>query len=170
MKTFHFWSLIVVLLMTLTGCQQSSAISDDLNSKNDMEGFVDPEPSEWVEYTNPVREYMYHRTQAVINNDINILWERYPELKENSNSEKGVNVEKSEVDSLNQGFDLVDANYNIESYEQIKVKAINTEEATVLVHGSIVYLRDDFEESGGEYLMKVSLKQNGDFTLKESVH
>lgn len=160
MKTFHFWSLIVVLLLSLLGCQQNSALSDDLNSKNDIEGFVEPEPSDWVKYTKPVREYMYHRTQAVINNDINIIWERYPELKENIDSEKGVNVEKNEVESFNQGFDLVDANYNIESYERIKVNAINDNEVTVLVHGSIVYLRDDFDESGGEYLMKVFLIQN----------
>lgn len=160
MKTFHFWSLIVVLLLSLLGCQQKSVLSDDLNSKKDLEGFVEPEASDWVKYTNPVREYMYYRTQAVINNDINILWERYPELKENIDSEKGVNVEKNEVESLNQGFELVDANYNIESYERIKVNAINDNEVTVLVHGSIVYLRDDFDESGGEYLMKVFLKQN----------
>ncbi|MFB4166901.1 hypothetical protein [Virgibacillus sp. JSM 102003] len=160
MKTFHFWGLMVVLLLSLLGCQQNSVLSDDLNSKKDLQGFVEPEPSDWVKYTKPVREYMYHRTQAVINNDINILWERYPELKENIDSEKGVNVEKNEVESLNHGFDLVDANYNIESYERIKVNAINDNKVTVLVHGSIVYLRDDFDESGGEYLMKVFLKQN----------
>ncbi|WP_102345944.1 hypothetical protein [Bacillus sp. Marseille-P3661] len=160
MKTFHIWSLIVVLLLSLLGCQQNSALSDDINSKYNIEGFVEPDPSDLVKYIKPVREYMYHRTQAVINNDINILWERYPELKENIDSEKGVNVEKNEVESLNQGFGLVDANYNIESYERIKVNAINDNEVTVLVHGNIAYLRDDFDESGGEYLMKVFLIQN----------
>ncbi|WP_226036812.1 hypothetical protein [Aquibacillus saliphilus] len=160
MKLFHFGSLIVVLLLSLIGCQQNLVIPNDLNSKKDIEGFAEPEPSDWVKYTKPVREYMYHRTQAVINNNINILWERYPELKENIDHEEGVNVEKNEVESLNQGFDLVDANYTIESYERIKVSAINDNEVTVLVHGSIVYLRDDFDESGGEYLMKVFLKQN----------
>ena len=100
---------------------------------------------------------MYYRTQAVINNDISIIWEIYPELKKNIDLEKGVNVEKHEVESLNQGFDLLDANYNIESYERIKVNAINDNEVIVLVHGNIVYLRNDFDESGGEYLMKVFL-------------
>ncbi len=32
----------------------------------------------------------------------------------------------------------------------------------VLVHGSLLYLLDDFEETGGEYLMKVFLKRNGE--------
>ncbi|WP_262372679.1 hypothetical protein [Sutcliffiella horikoshii] len=40
---------------------------------------------------------MHHRTQAVLNNDINILWERYPELKENKDFVKGINVEENEV-------------------------------------------------------------------------
>ena len=54
---------------------------------------------------------------------------------------------------------MLDANYDIESYERIKVKTINENEAIVLVHGSIVYLRNDFDESGGEYLIKVFLEQ-----------
>ena len=132
-----------------------------LTQKRVLKGFVEPEPSDWVKYTKPVREYMYHRTQAVINNDINIIWEKYPELKESIDREKGINVEKNEVESLNQGFDLLDANYNIESYEGIKIKPINDNEVIVLVHGSIVYSRTDFDESDGEYLMKVFLKQKG---------
>ncbi|WP_078553501.1 hypothetical protein [Bacillus alkalicellulosilyticus] len=160
MKMFHFWGLIVILLLSLLGCQQNLGLADDPNSQNELEGFVEPEPSDWVDYTKPIREYMFHKTQAVIHNDINILWVRYPLLQENIDSEKGINVEKNEVESLNQGFRLVDANYNIESYDRIKVKAINDNEVVVQVHGSMVYLRDDFDESGGEYLMKIFLKQN----------
>ncbi len=156
----YYRSLLLIILLSLLGCQQDSQISENLHSQNDIEGFVEPAPSDWVEFTKPVREYMHHRTQAVIHNDINILWGRYPELKENMDFEKGVNVEKNEVESLNQGFDLVDANYNIESYDRIKVNVINDKEVTILVHGSIVYVRDDFDESGGEYLMKVFLKQS----------
>lgn len=150
---------MVVLLLSLLGCQQNTILSDDLNSNKDIEGFAEPEPSDWVKYTKPVREYMYRRTQSVINNDINILWEKYPDLKDNIDREQGVNVEKYEIESLNKGFDLLDANYNIESYERIKVKTVNNNEVIVLVHGSIVYLRNDFDASGGEYLIKVFLKQ-----------
>jgi hypothetical protein len=159
MKNFLIGNLIVILLLSLLGCQQNKALLDDTNPNKDIENFIEPEPAEWVKYTKPVREYMYHRTQAVINNDINILWDRYPELKENIDPKKGINVEKNEVESLNQGFELLDANYNIESYERIKVSTINDNEVVVLVHGSIYFLRNDFEESGGEYLMKVFLKQ-----------
>ncbi len=159
MKNFVLGSLIVILLLSLIGCQQNTALSDDVNLNKDIVDFIEPEPSDWVEFIKPVREYMYHRTQSVINNNIDILWGKYPKLKENIDREKGVNVEKYEVETLNQGFNLLDANYNIESYEQIKVSPINDNELIVLVHGSIVYLRNDFDESGGEYLIKVFLKQ-----------
>ncbi|HHY73624.1 MAG TPA: hypothetical protein GX497_10460 [Bacillus bacterium] len=44
---------------------------------------------------------MYYRTQAVIKNDITTLWERYPYLKDNIDRTQGINVEKDEVESLN---------------------------------------------------------------------
>ncbi|MEH7122212.1 hypothetical protein V7127_03085 [Bacillus sp. JJ1773] len=152
MKNFLFRSLIIVFLLSLAGCQQNTANKDE-------DGFVEPESSDWVKYIKPVREYIFHRTQAVINNDIHILWRMYPDLKDHIDREQGVNVEKYEVESLNEGFDLLDANYHIENHERMKVKPINEDEVIVLVHGSIVYLRDDFEESGGELLLKVFLKQ-----------
>lgn len=155
MNKFLLGSVIVVILSTLLGCQQNTT---QTNKSNEKIGFIEPEPSDWVNYTKPIREYMYYRTQAVINNDIDILWGKYPDLEKNIDSKQGVNVENYEVETLNRNFDLLDANNNIESYERIKVKIINENEVIVLVHGSVVYLRDDFDESGGEYLIKVFLK------------
>ena len=151
-------SIVVVVLLSLIGCQQNTILTENLNTNADLEGFVEPEPSDWVKYVKPAREYMYFRTQAVVNKDINILWDKYPDLKDNVDRKQGVNIEKNEVDSLNQSFDLLDANYNNESNERIKVKTINDNEVVVLVHGSIIYLRNDFDESGGELLIKVFLE------------
>lgn len=53
---------------------------------------------------------------------------------------------------------MLDANYNIESNDRIKVKKINDNEVVVLIHGSIIYLRNDFDISGGEYLIKIFLE------------
>ncbi|MDX1771237.1 MAG: hypothetical protein R3328_06895, partial [Planococcaceae bacterium] len=79
---------------------------------------------------------------------------------------EGVNVEKEEMESLNKHFDLIDANYNIESYGRMKVNMIDDQNAIVLVHGSTVYLRKDFDESGGEYVMKIFLeKTNSQWTV-----
>ncbi|OAB44812.1 hypothetical protein [Paenibacillus glacialis] len=174
MKNFLLRSIMIVIFVSLIGCQQNTTQTENLNTKAeakvetkaDMVGFVEPEPSDWVKYTKSVREYMYYRTKAVVNKDINILWEHYPELKDNTDRKQGVNIEKDEVESLNQDFDLLDANYNIESYEPMKVKTINDNEVVVLIHGSIIYLRNDFDESGGEYLMKVFLElKNNHWTV-----
>ena len=150
------WFAGCLMAAVLAGCQDSTALPDA--PKEEMD-FIEPEPSDWAVYMKPIREYMYYRTQAVLNDDIHTLWNRYPELQQNMDPKHGINVELNDVDTLNGGFDLLDANYAIEGYERIKVKMSTDNEATVLVHGSIIYLRDDFEESGGEYLLEVFLKK-----------
>ncbi|SOC11412.1 hypothetical protein SAMN05880501_106149 [Ureibacillus xyleni] len=148
-----------VFVAFLFGCQDPISLPEDLKSNIGKEEFVEPETSEYSTYLKPIREYMYHRTQAVLKNDINLLWEQYPDLKNNSDRKTGVNIEKYEIESLNDSFNLLDANFSIESYERIKVKKITENEVIVLVHGSISYLRKDLDESGGEYLIEVYLQK-----------
>lgn len=162
LKKFRIGIFIILISILFIGFQQKFARTEYSEPEGDSDGFVEPEPSDWAEYIKPIREYMYYRTQAVINKDINILWNRYPALKENINLEEGINAEKQEVESLNKKFNLLDANYNIEGYERLKVKVLHENEAVVFVHGNIVYLRDDFEESGSEYFMEIFLKRDGD--------
>jgi len=164
------------MLLNLVGCQQNTSLMGSNKTKADMEGFVEPESSDWVKFIAIAREYMFYRTQAVINDDINILWDKYPQLMKNINLNQGVNIENDEVESLNESFDMIDANYNIESNDRIKVKIVNDNEVIILIHGSIVYLRNDFEESGAEHLIKVYLEhkdnhwtvvQTDEYTLPE---
>ncbi|MFC4403757.1 hypothetical protein [Gracilibacillus xinjiangensis] len=157
MKNFLLKSMSIVFFLLLVGCQLNT-----ITTNNATKGFSEPGSSDWVAYMKPIREYMYYRTQAVINKDIDILWAKYPEIKNDRDFEKGINVEKDELDSLNMGFELIDANYDIEAYEPIKVKTISEEEVVALVHASIVYLSNDFEESGGEYLIEISLVKEED--------
>jgi len=162
MKKTIFGSITLCLLLLVTGCQQYSAQADTPATTVDAEGFRETEPSEWVEYMVPVREYMHYRTQAVIKKDINILWNEFKNLKKSPDPKQGINAEKSELDAFSKTSDFVDANFNVESYERIKVKQQSANQVVVLVHGSIVYLRSDFDESGGEYLLKVFLeRKNG---------
>jgi hypothetical protein len=146
MKKFLLGSLMIIISLSLLGCDKNTKLT-----------FVEPEPSDWVEYMKPLREYMYYRTQSVLNNDINILWDKYEGLKDNIDRKVGINAEKYEVESLNENQKFIDANYNIESYDKIKVNKSNDKEVAVLVRGSITYLGNDFDESGGEYLIKVFL-------------
>ncbi|WP_281884253.1 hypothetical protein [Paenibacillus sp. YYML68] len=120
----------------------------------------DVEPSDWVKYMKPIREYMYYRTQAVLHQDMNRLWEQYPMLQTNIDRNKGINVEQFELESLT-GTEYIDANFDVESYDRIKVQIISEQEAIVLVHGKMTYITADFEEAGWECLMKVYLTYQG---------
>ena len=165
MKRFLLVILFIMPLSLLVSCQQPTQ-TENLNAEEDMKDFIEPEPSEWVKYSKIVREYLYYRTQAVVNNDIQILWNQYPSLKADVDINKGINGEKEEMESLNKHFDLIDANYDIESYDRMKVNSIDDQNVVVLVHGSIVYLRKDFDESGGEYVLKIFLeKTNSHWTV-----
>lgn len=134
------------LVVFLCGCSDPISLPEDLKSNLGKEEFVEPETSEYTTYVKSIREYMYYRTQAVLNHDVNLLWDRYPDLKNNIDQKTGINIEKDEIDSMD---DVIDANYSIESYEPIKVKRINEQEVIILVHGSISYVK------------KTSMKQVG---------
>jgi hypothetical protein len=151
----------IVVCFSLSGCLNSGENVQSEEFKGDSEGFMEPDSSDWVEFIKPVREYLYYRTGAVLKNDIQILWDQYPKLKENIDVDKGINVEKMEVDSLNESFKLVDANFTEERNDRIKLKEIGEREVVVLVHGGISYIRDDFEETGGEILIKLYLEKVG---------
>jgi len=158
MKKRYFGILILLSLMLLSGCESGI---EEVKAKQDPDGFFEPEAGEWVEYIKPLREYMYLRTQAVLQDDIDLLWDRFPDLKENRDVEKGINVEIDDL-SRNKGTKLIDANYDLESYERIQVKKLNDSERIVRVHGSVFYLDKESEESGGEFLIEFHLKQEGD--------
>ncbi|KMY54134.1 hypothetical protein AC623_09475 [Bacillus sp. FJAT-27231] len=158
MKRYLLRSLIVVTLFSLWGCQPNPVKPENQNTKKSIDGFIEPEPSDWVKYEHLVTKYMYYRTQAVIHNDINILWNQYPDLKNDYDFKKGINVERYEVESLNERFKVVDANYSIESYDRMKVKTVNDKEAILLVHGGIGYMSSNFDKAGGELLMEIFLE------------
>lgn len=161
MRGLRYIVIAIAAVMLFIGFQQKFATWNDFPKKTTVEGFVEAEPSEWEKYARPVREYMYYRTQAVINNDIHILWNQYPKLKENINIEERINVEKYEVEFFNQEGKVLDANFDIEKYDRLQVKKINENEAAVLVHASLVYLADNFEEFGGERLIEIYLQRSG---------
>ncbi|WP_134703217.1 hypothetical protein [Ammoniphilus sp. YIM 78166] len=145
------WLIVIFLTLSLIGCNSTQV-------NPDTEEFREPEPTEWVQYMKPVREYLYYRTQAVVKGDIEILWTRYPDLKNNVDPKTGVNNEIYEVDSLRASFNLIDANFHPESYERMKIQTVNDREVIVLIHGGIGYLREDLDESGGGILIKLYIE------------
>jgi uncharacterized lipoprotein NlpE involved in copper resistance len=164
MKKLFIKLMVISLSFSLVGCNftQQGQTQDDIKS----EGFIEPELSERDKYMKPVREYLYYRTKAVLNKDIQVLWDRYPNLQNNIDPKTGVNHEKYEVESYDKGFILIDANFRPESRDRIKVKTINDKEIIVLVHGDILYVKEDFQESGGEFLIELFLNNEGnDWTV-----
>jgi hypothetical protein len=155
----------VVLDKTWNSITMSSTESKTSNMKD----YIEPTPSEWVEYMKPLNKYMYYRTQSIIRNDIEILWNVFPQLKNNRNKELGINNEIFEMESRSKNDSMIDANFNIESYERIKIKKISDTEVIALIHGSISYLGNDFDNSGGELLIKVFLESaNKEWTVVET--
>lgn len=101
------------------------------------DGYAEPDPSTWVILMSPVREYLYYRKQAVINQNVSKLWERYPDLKQ-ANPQSGINAEASVVANY-RTFKLVDGNIQAEHYERLKAK-VSGDRAEVIIHGMETYL------------------------------
>ncbi|KKO52701.1 hypothetical protein [Paenibacillus sp. DMB20] len=87
----------LLALVLLLGCSDRSAgVENDDAIKSDVSNkavvqtalsgsgssvFVEPSPAQWEEYIKVVREYFHLRTKAVLHKDMEILWNRYPDLK-----------------------------------------------------------------------------------------
>lgn len=150
--------LTVFLVMFLIGCQPS-AENETRSLEAADDGFVEAESSDREQFLKMVTAYLHYRTQAVLNNDIDVLWDQYPYLQEGIDRERGINAEKFEVASLNTNREWVDANFDPERYGRIRVNKTGADAAIVRMHGSILYVSRDFGESGGEYVIDIHLQK-----------
>ena len=174
----------LLALVLLLGCSDRSAgvenddaikpaISDKTVVQTALSGsgssdFAEPSPAQWEEYIKVVREYFHIRTKAVIHKDMEMLWNRYPDLKKGIDSKKGVNVEKNDVENTHD-INLIDANVQEESHERIKVRQMNENQAIVQAHSSIIYVKHDFDVAGGEIRIHLHLeRKDGRWTVVES--
>ncbi|MBB3112775.1 hypothetical protein FHS18_004877 [Paenibacillus phyllosphaerae] len=150
-------SIVLFALLLMTGCSEvsPSPISESVDAKAELD------LSHEEELRSIAREYMHYRTQAVLNRDMSILWSKYPALQEGMDRSLGINTERDQMKAMQQ-LDPIDANFDIESYGRIQVESIDESEIIIQVHGSMTYLRSDFMESGGEYLMKLHAQRKED--------
>lgn len=160
MKKYILAFSVITLIFILTGCVKTTIVEQTSEKSSiNVKGFSETTLDEWTSFTPLVQEYFYYRTQAVLQNDIHILWNKYPELKKNVDEERGINTEKYDV-ALNENKTLLDANFDIEDYEKIKLKKINKNQVVVLVHGSLTYLNQSFnDKNGGEILIEIYLNK-----------
>lgn len=113
-----------------------------------------------------VREYFYYRKKAVISGDVNVLWARYPGLKDDINVLKGINAERFFID-IYQALKPFDGNVNLQVYERVRVKMKGEgDEAETLVHGTMIFLwideNGDFQDTGGEIEIVLFLRRDGE--------
>jgi hypothetical protein len=166
--------LLILIAIILTSCATASpqpALESSIPSTQEIStatpssinGFVEPDPSTWVMLMPAVDEYFYYRKQAMIANDVEVLWAHYPELRNDVNISKGINAEGFLISSY-QGLKLFDGNIFPEDYERIRVKLAGAK-AEVLVHGLELYLfRDEngnFQDSGGEIWIDLYMTRLG---------
>ncbi len=101
--------------------------------------------------------------KAFIAGDPEILWSRYPALKQGSDPTKRINSEKFEI-AVRQTMKLLDGNVFPESYERIKAK-FSGDQLEVVVHGMELYVWDNdgtFDDTGGEIKLILSFRREGD--------
>lgn len=131
-------------------------------------GFKEPDTTHYVDVLPIVQEYLYLRKQAVLTGSVDVLWQRFPGLKQGVDKPKGINAEETML----YGYRLlkpIDGNINAEYYERLKLKDMDTT-PQVLLHGMELYTFKDenghFSQSGGEFVIALYLeRQNGKWTV-----
>ncbi len=124
------WTVVKTAQLTAAELHQPEYL------KNFKIGFSEPDSSQLTKLTLPVREYLYYRKQAILNQDLSKMWLRYPELKQNIASNP--HAETALTDKY-QSVKPLDSNIDPEKYERIKVK-VTGDVAEAIIHGTESYL------------------------------
>jgi hypothetical protein len=104
-------------------------------------------------------EYLYLRKKAFVSGDLNVLWNRFPDLKYGADPSTGVNVEADEAASYRQ-LGLIDGDISLDSYQRMAFQ-VRGDDAEITIHGFEMYLRKDFSQSGSELWMRLFLRRDG---------
>ncbi len=128
--------------------------------------FLSPEDMDsqtFMAFMPVVREYFYYRKKAILANSVEVLWARFPGLKQGVDINNGINAEEKTVTNTH-FLNPFDGNISPESRERIKVK-LSGDHAELLVHGGEMYLYRDqtgnFDETGGELKIILFVQQEG---------
>ena len=105
------------------------------------------------------REYFFYRKQAFVQGNVSVLWERYPELKKGVDPAAGVNDEADHVASY-RGLGVFDGDVWIDDGQSMQAK-VRGNEAEMAVHAAELYLFGDYEVSGGELPITLTLRWEG---------
>lgn len=123
------------------------------------EGLAEVTSVQWAELHPVVNRYFFYRKQAVVAGNVKVLWQQYPALREGMNRDAAVNAEADVVERY-RSLQVIDGNVAPEHYARFRVK-VDGDKAVVLVNGMELYLRREFEESGGQLQIMLHLERQG---------
>lgn len=152
----------VCLALLLTGCMAKGA-----PSTLPPDGLKEVTPAQFAEFSPVVNRYFYLRKQAVIKQDVEVLFREYPELRQGADPVAGINGESQTVAQY-RTLEVIDGNVEPEHYARFQVREVG-DKAVVLVHGLEMYLRKNFDESGGGLKILLYLeRREGAWTVVKS--
>ncbi len=115
------------------------------------------DPATFVVVDPIVREYLHHRKRAVIAGDPEILFRRYPELRDAGRAGEGVNAEALHVRGFG-GTPLIDGDVLPEAGGRYRAE-IAGDSGRIHVHAAEMYLRPDFGVSGGGLEVELTVRR-----------
>ncbi len=110
-----------------------------------------------VEIDPVVNEYFHLRKQAVLRADAEVLWARFPALRQSGPVGTGVNDEGRRVMAWGE-TDLLDGDVLAETDPRFPVE-FGADTVALHVRGRETYLRPDFRHSGSELTMTLVLRR-----------
>jgi hypothetical protein len=143
------------LMLMVSGCAAKSAVQ--------QEPPLPPGAPTGMEQTTAqqfmpvVNGYFYYRKKAVVAGDVEILWKQYPALTQGMDKLAAINAE-SEVVAQYRSLDVIDGNLEPEHYARFKAR-VDGDNAVVLVNGMEMFLRRNFDESGGQLQILLYLER-----------
>jgi hypothetical protein len=126
----------VIRTEELGGTKPSEKILKDFEN-----GFSKVDSTTWTSIMPPVREYLYHRKAAVVSQDGDKLWKRYPELKQKIQKADGndfVQINTLPWTFKNSQLKPIDGNIDAEAGGEIKTKN-DGDKVQVIVRGMETY-------------------------------
>jgi hypothetical protein len=114
-------------------------------------------PQQSSKFEPVMNRYFYFRKQAVVTRDLEVLQREYPELKQGTDKQAAINAESDVIDRY-RGLEIIDGDIEPEHYSRFLAHE-DGDKAVLLVNGLELYLRQNFEDAGGQLQILLFLER-----------
>lgn len=120
-----------------------------------------PEELERLMEIDPVvNEYFHLRKRAMLDGDAEVLWERFPALRQPGPPGSGINAEGQRAAGWGE-TDVLDGDILAETDDRFRLE-LGADTVALQVRGREMYLRPDFRQSGWGLEMTLVLRRGAD--------